>query len=112
MPELERPRPVAPVWHTVLVLALLAIGAWVGVYLRMASGGAMLPHLALYTLIIVLEWGVGFGVTLWHSDPAFVAFVAQVIRDPRSLWKDILTAVAIVGGLFIVSLVVVQFFGT
>lgn len=112
MSESDRPRPVAPTWHTVLVLALLATGVWLGVYLRMASANARLPHLALYTLLIVLEWSVGFGVTLWHSNPAFVAFVAQVLRDPRSLGKDVLTAVAIVGGIFIVSLIIIRFLGT
>lgn len=103
--------PIAPAWHTVLVLVLVAAGSWLGVYLRMASGNARLPHVELYALLIVLEW-VGFAVTLWRSDATFVAFAAQVLRDPRSLWKDILTAVAIVAGLLVVSAAVLKLLGT
>lgn len=109
-PLATKERPIAPAWHTLALLALLAVSAWWGVYLRMASADARLHHLPLYTRLIVGEWVV-FAFTLWGSDRAFVAFVGRVVRQPGALGRDILTAVVLAAALLLTAPVVARILG-
>jgi hypothetical protein len=79
-----RPR-VAPAWHTLCVLALLAILAALLAFLRMGSTTARLSNLGLYSVIIVCEWAI-FAFTLRRSDTAFAGYIGAALRNPRAVW--------------------------
>ncbi|HZS58347.1 MAG TPA: CPBP family intramembrane glutamic endopeptidase [Gemmatimonadaceae bacterium] len=106
----DRPHAIAPVWHTLAMLALLAALSWMAVSVGMASGNAKLHHLPLYSIVIVGEW-VTFAFALWGSDATFATFVGRVIREPRTLGWDILTAVLIGGVLLLITPVIVRLMG-
>jgi hypothetical protein len=102
--------PIAPTWHTFFMLALLAIFSVFLVYLRMASANGRIGHLPLYSIVIAFEWAV-FAFSLWHSDSAFVGYVARVIKDPRSLRWDIPVVLILCAVLFLITPLVVYILG-
>jgi uncharacterized protein len=87
-------QPIAPVWHAGVVLAMLAAFSGFSIYLRMGSNNPRLGHLGLYSATIAFEWAV-FAVTLRYSNSAFIDYVARVFRDRRSVWLDVLAALAL-----------------
>lgn len=108
--DAQRLRPIASLWHTVGVLALLAIFSGLSIYLRMGSTTARVGHIPLYLIVIALEW-VLFAFCLWHSDTAFVGYVARVTRNPRSLLWDVPAALILAAFLLLISPVIVRILG-
>lgn len=106
----SRPGAIAPVWHTCALLVLLTLlSAW-AVYVRMGSASARLSHIPIYLVVIASEWAL-FAFSLWRADPAFVATVARVIRDPRSLLWDIPTALVLSAALIFISPGIIRVLG-
>jgi hypothetical protein len=103
-------RPIASPWHTVCLLALLAMFSGLSVYLRMGSTTARVSHLPLYLIVTALEW-VLFAFSLWRSDTAFVGYVGRVVRNPRSLLWDIPTALILSAVLLVIALVITRISG-
>jgi hypothetical protein len=83
---------VASVWHTCCALAMLASFSVLLAYLSVGSTRPRLGHVLLYSIVVIFEWIV-FAFSLWKSNAAFVAYVARVFQDPRSLMVDTLVAV-------------------
>jgi uncharacterized protein len=108
-PLTER-KPVAPVWHTLVLLLLLPALSSSAVYLRMASANARLHHLPLYAFVIVGEWTT-FAFCLWRSDPAFVAIVGRVVHEPCALGWDLLTAVVLAAVLLLIAPLIIRALG-
>jgi uncharacterized protein len=104
-----RPR-VAPAWHTLCVLALLAILAALLAFLRMGSTTARLSNLGLYPVIIVCEWAI-FAFTLRRSDTAFAGYIGAALRNPRALLWDVPLAVLLAAILVLISPVLVHVLG-
>lgn len=103
-------RPIASLWHTVGVLALLAMVSGLSVYLRMGSTNARVGHFPLYLIVIAFEW-VLFAFSLWHSDTAFVGYVARVTRNPRALLWDVPAALVLAAFLLVITPVIVRILG-
>ncbi|HEY6305241.1 MAG TPA: CPBP family intramembrane glutamic endopeptidase [Candidatus Angelobacter sp.] len=61
----------------------------------MGSTTPRLGHLFLYPTVIAFEWLL-FAFSLWHSDAAFVGYVARVLHHPRSLRIDIPVALLLI----------------
>ncbi len=106
----ERPRPIAPAWHTLAVLLLLATLSTLAVYLRLASADSRLPHLPMYAIVMLFEWAT-FALTLWGSDAVFNASIARVLREPRSLPWDILTSLVLAAVLLGVTPLIILLMG-
>jgi len=102
--------PIAPLWHTECLLAILVLFSALSAYLRMGSANPRVPHLHLFSIIIALEW-LTFAFSVWQSSPVFVSFVARVGRNPRSLPVDILMALLLSAMCFVVAPVVVRLLG-
>jgi membrane protease YdiL (CAAX protease family) len=81
-------QPIAPLWHTCGLLALLAAISALSIYTRMESATPRISHLRSYLIVIAFEWTL-FAFTMWRSDIAFTGYVARVLRNPRSLLWDI-----------------------
>jgi membrane protease YdiL (CAAX protease family) len=79
---------IAPLWHTGLVLAMLACLSVLSSYLQIGSAACRLNHLEIYLIVIGFDWCI-FAVVLWGSNGAFVAYVARAAHDSRSLLVDI-----------------------
>ncbi|HEY6303448.1 MAG TPA: CPBP family intramembrane glutamic endopeptidase [Terriglobales bacterium] len=92
------------------MLALLAIFSGLVVYLRMASTAPRIGHRPMYLIVIAFEWAL-FAFSLWHSDIAFTGYIAQVLRDPRSLLWDIPVALILSAVLVLISPVIVRILG-
>ena len=105
------PAPIAPVWHTCCLMALVAAFGGFFVYARALSGAPRVGHIPLYTIAIAFEWAV-FGVSLWRSDAAFTGYVARAWRSPRALLWDIPMAAILAGVLLLVAPVVVRILGS
>lgn len=103
-------RPIAPAWHTLALLAVLAAFSSLGVYLRMASADARLHHLPLYATVIAGEWTT-FAFCLWRADPTFVASVGRVIREPRAIFFDVLAAAILATVLLVITPLIVRILG-
>lgn len=58
----------------------------------------------------MFEWAV-FAFSLWHSDTAFVNYVAQAIKNSRSLLVDIPVALLLCAISFLVEPVMVRILG-
>lgn len=101
---------IASVWHTFGILALLAMFTGLVVYLRMGSPTVKIGHLPLYAMVIAFEWAM-FAFSLWHSDTAFVGYVARVLHDPHSLLWDIPIALILSAVLLLGSPVIVRILG-
>jgi uncharacterized protein len=96
------PRAVASTLHTVCLLAILAFFAGLLAYLRMASDTPRIGHIPLYGIVIAFEWTL-FALCLWHTDAAFSNYLSRVLKSPRSLLWDILTAVLLAAVLLLIS---------
>lgn len=105
------PAPIAPVWHTCCLMALVAGFAGYFVYARAASGAPGIGHVQLYTTGIVFEWA-SFGICLWHTDVAFTGYVARAWKNPRALWWDIPMAAILAGVLLLIAPVIVRVLGS
>jgi membrane protease YdiL (CAAX protease family) len=62
MPVIDR-RPIAPLWHTVLLVLLIAGTSWLGTR-HTSSGGLRRAHLETYLLTLLWEWALA-GFTFW-----------------------------------------------
>jgi membrane protease YdiL (CAAX protease family) len=105
------PVPIAPVWHTCCLLAVVAAFGGFFVYARAASGAPGVGHIELYTVGIAFEWAT-FAICLWHTDVAFAGYVARSWKNPRTLLWDIPVAAILVGVLLTVAPVVVRVLGS
>ena len=85
---------IAPAWHTCALLAMLAVFAGSLAYLRVGSNHPRLGHLLFCSMTIVFEWGV-FAFILWRSNPVFTGYVLSVFQNRRTLWLDVLVALAL-----------------
>ena len=85
---------IAPAWHTLCVLAAVAMLSVFSAYARMGSARPRIGHLILFPTVIAMEWAL-FGLCLWRSDRNFVEYVGRVWRDARSLRVDIPVALLI-----------------
>jgi uncharacterized protein len=85
------PAPIAPLWHTCCLLAI--VGAFGGffAYARAASGTPAIGHAELYSAGIAFEWAT-FAFCQWHTDAAFTGYVARAWQHPRALLRDIAMA--------------------
>ena len=104
------PAPVAPVWHSCCLLAVVAAFAGFFVYVRAASGAPGLGHVPLYLMAIAFEWTT-FGLCLWHTDVAFTGYVARAWKNPRALAWDIPMAAILAGTLLLIAPVIVHLMG-
>jgi membrane protease YdiL (CAAX protease family) len=93
-----RPQAIAPLWHTVLVLAPIAIGSVAGAY-QHGLPNANLPgvshRLSSYLTVLVEEW---FGVLLvWFAlrsrGLALGSLVSGRWQPPRAFFRDLGLAV-------------------
>ena len=109
--SLVSPRPIAPVWHTCCLLALVAAFAGFFVYARALSGAPRVGHITLYTMAIAFEWAA-FGLCLWKSDAAFTGYVARAWKSPRALLWDIPMAAILAGVLLWIAPVIVRVLGS
>ena len=91
------PKPIAPVWHTVLLVLIILAVSFLGVYRHPGARGARpVSRLDTYAVTVILElalvgW-VAFGlrlqedavpISLWRECPAtFVRFPRRGDRDP------------------------------
>ncbi len=102
--------PIAPLWHTVLVLAMLAGLSALSSYLKVGSPACRLNHFELYTIVIAFDWII-FVVVLWGSNTTFVGYVARAAREPRALLWDVPVAVLIAVILVYVGPLLVRLLG-
>lgn len=106
----RRLRPIAPLWHTAVLILLLAALGWLSIFLRMGSDHERVSNLAMYSIVIALEWAL-LAFCLWRSDAAFVGYVARVMKDSRALLWDIPVAVGLAGFLLLISPLIVRILG-
>src|SRR5262245_1843325 len=96
--------PVAPWWHTVvLVLALLGIGllsAWGMKHAPGPTSGPLVPYLQT----IVMQWLL-FGFVIWGLRRNGTS-IAEIMGRPWRSFDDALIDTAIAGAVFIASLAV------
>lgn len=78
-------------WHTISVLALLAIVAVFASLVKLGSSAPRLGHVALFVLITASEWAV-FIFCIWRSTPDFRLYLRHTFRDRHSVAGDIFTA--------------------
>jgi membrane protease YdiL (CAAX protease family) len=104
------PRPIASAWHTCCLLAILAAPAGISLVLQMGYTNSKLNHLPSYAIAIAFEWAA-FAFSLWHTDIAFVGYVARAIHNPRSLLWDIPVALLLVAVLLVTSTLIVRILG-
>lgn len=105
------PAPIAPVWHTCCLMALVAAFGGFFVYARALSGAPRIGHIRLYTGSIAFEWAT-FGVCLWHTDATFTGYVARAWKTPRALLWDIPMAAILAGVLLLIAPVIVRALGS
>ena len=103
-------RSIAPVWHTCVVLALLAMFSGLTIYLRAGSASERIGNPTLYAIVIAFEWVLS-ALCLWHTDNVFVAYVARVLKKPRALLWDIPVALLLGGALLLITPVLVRVMG-
>src|SRR5271156_5131333 len=103
----RRLRPVAPLWHTVGVLLLLAAFGWLSIFLRVGSDHERVGNITLYVIVIAFEWAL-LAFCLWRSDAVFVGYVAQVMKNPRALLWDIPVAIGLSGFLLLITPLIVR----
>jgi membrane protease YdiL (CAAX protease family) len=103
-------RCIAPAWHTLCVLAALAIVSGLLVYLGMGSDHARIGHIPGYAIMIAFEWAM-FALSLWHADAAVASSVARVFQDSHSLLWDIAGALVLAAALVLISSVLVLILG-
>lgn len=84
-------RNIAPMWHTLGVLALLASVAMFAFVVKLGSSAPRLGHVASFVLITVSEWAV-FTFSIWRSAPNFHVYLQHGIGDRNSVIKDIFFA--------------------
>ncbi len=101
---------IAPAWHTLCVLAAIAMFSAFSAYARMGTSSPRVGHLILFPSVIAMEWAL-FALCLWKSDRTFVEYVARVWRDARSLRMDIPVAVLIGAICFAAAPAVVRVLG-
>lgn len=89
---------------------MLIMVSAVPAYLRIGSGAARLGHIAVYAILTALEWAV-LAFSLWHSDAAFIGYVAQATKNPRSLLVDFPVALLLCAISFPVEPVMVRVLG-
>jgi hypothetical protein len=106
----RRLRPIAPLWHTVGVLLLLAALGWLSIFLRMGSDHERVSNLAMYSIVIALEWAL-LAFCLWRTDAGFVGYVVRVMKNPRALLWDIPVAVGLSGFLLLITPLIVRILG-
>ncbi len=86
------PKPIAPVWHTVLLVLIILAVSFLGVYRHPGARGARpVSRLDTYAVTVILElalvgW-VAFGLRL-RKIPLRSLFGA-VSNDPRSIFRDV-----------------------
>jgi hypothetical protein len=102
--------PVAPVWHTCCLLALVAAFAGFFASVGAASGAPGIGHIRLYAMAIAFEWST-FGLCLWRTDMAFTGYVARVWKRPRELLRDIPMAAILAGVLLLIAPVIARVLG-
>ena len=104
------PAPIAPVWHTCCLLAIVgAFGGWFA-YVRAASGAPGVGHITLYAAGIAFEWAT-FGFCLWRTEAPFTEYVARAWRAPRALLWDIAMAAILAGVLLSIAPVIGRVLG-
>lgn len=110
--QLNRSRqyPIAPVWHTCCLLAIVAVLSGLSAYLKVGSHNPEHGHLPLYTIVLFSEWAE-LGFCLWRSDKAFVSDVARAVHDPRALLLDIPAALILSAFCYAVVLGLVRILG-
>lgn len=106
-----RPSTIAPIWHTCALLALLSAFAGVLAYLRVGTNHPRVGHILFSSMAIAFDWGV-FAFTLWQATPAFVDYVAQVLRNGRALMWDVAVALALCLISFLIGPLMVRILGT
>lgn len=87
--------PIAPVWHTVLLLGVLAAFSVSSALLQMGTRPSRAEHLFIYSFSLVFEWLL-LGFCLWKATPQFRQYLLQVTREPRRLLLDVPLGVALV----------------
>ena len=102
--------PIAPVWHTCGLMAIVAAFAGFFVYSRAVSGAPEIGHIQLYSMAIAFEWAT-FGFCLWRTDVAFTGYVARAWKSPRELVWDIPMAAILAGVLLLIAPVIVRVMG-
>jgi membrane protease YdiL (CAAX protease family) len=108
----QKPKCIAPVWHTCCILVFLGATAAHGIYLRMESAHPRVGHLPMYAMIVATEWAL-FAFSLWRSDAAFLGYVARTVHNPRWLLRDIpVAAVLCAVLLFVVTPLITRILGS
>jgi membrane protease YdiL (CAAX protease family) len=102
-------RPIAPLWHTGVMVAILAAPLALSMGLRMESTHKM-SHLPSYAIAIAFEWAA-FAFSLWRSDAAFVRYVAGVLRKRSALLLDFPVALLLAAILLSISPLIVRLLG-
>ena len=87
--------PIAPAWHTVALLLVLAAFSVSSALLQIGTRPSHVEHLFIYSFGLVVEWLL-LGFCLWKAAPRFRQYLLQVTREPRRLWVDALLAVGLV----------------
>ncbi len=103
-------RPIAPAWHTfVLLLALLTISG-VGAYSHRAPGlGQAHGHAIGYVIVIASEWLlVAF---VWFGVRRYRVRLIDLVGGSWSSWKAIGRDLGIAGGFLLVSNIVLALLG-
>ena len=107
----HRPNLIAPGWHTWCLLVLLAILAGLLEYLRFGSATPKLSYPLLFCIVMTFEWTM-FAFIIWKSNASFEAYLAGVLRTPRSLLLDIPVALLLSAISVLVSLAAVRVLGS
>ncbi|HEV2211977.1 MAG TPA: type II CAAX endopeptidase family protein [Gammaproteobacteria bacterium] len=105
------PRPVAPAWHTAVLLLVLFTVSAVGTVNRGNAALRHFPHLGYYAYVIVME-GVLLALCLWKVNAAFRGYLARILRERGGWLRDLVTAISLVViVIFILSLLLRFLFG-
>ena len=103
-PPHRAPRRIAPLWHTILLIVLLAAFSFGGAH----SSHPIARHQGLapqYLSMIIVEW-LAFGYVVWGLRRGGVLSVRQLIGGRWEKVEDFLLDIGIATGFWIVSVLV------
>jgi membrane protease YdiL (CAAX protease family) len=113
VPEVQAPvaetnRPIAPLWHALLLLGFIVLVSALGANSQHAIGQS--HRELLYIVTIVMEW-LMFGYTYWSIRSSGKTTAREMISGRWKKPEDFLLDIAIAAGFWIVALIVLAGLG-
>lgn len=106
--QAAQPQPIAPLWHTLLLVGFILGFSYLGANSKQAMGQAHREFLYLSTIIV--EW-IMFAYVFWSIRSAKRTTVREVIGGRWETPEDFLIDIAIAAGFWVVAILILAGLG-